>query len=115
MHLGDHFWSGLEKLIYFVLFPALLFYAIARTRIDFAAAAPFVLSGVAAMGGGMLLGLLARPLFGPRPMVFASQFQCAYRFNSYIGLRQWASSSAPWCRLPTWPLCGCSRATASLA
>ncbi len=86
MHLGDHFWSGLEKLIYFVLFPALLFYAIARTRIDFAAAAPFVLSGVAAMGGGMLLGLLARPLFGPRPMVFASQFQCAYRFNSYIGL-----------------------------
>ena len=94
MHLGDHFWSGLEKLIYFVLFPALLFYAIARTRIDFAAAAPFVLSGVAAMGGGMLLGLLARPLFGPQPttegspggMVFASQFQCAYRFNSYIGL-----------------------------
>ena len=86
MHLGDHFWSGLEKLIYFVLFPALLFHAIARTRIDFAAAAPFVASGMAAMCGGMLLGLLARPLFGPRPMVFASQFQCAYRFNSYIGL-----------------------------
>lgn len=86
MQLGDHFWSGLEKLIYFVLFPALLFYAIARTRIDFAAAAPFVASGVAAMCGGMLLGLLARPLFGPRPMAFASQFQCAFRFNSYIGL-----------------------------
>ncbi|MBI4988627.1 MAG: AEC family transporter [Rhodocyclales bacterium] len=86
MHLGDHFWSGLEKLIYFVLFPALLFHAIARTRIDFAAAAPFVASGMAAMCGGMLLGLLARPLFGPRPMAFASQFQCAFRFNSYIGL-----------------------------
>ena len=94
MHLGDHFWSGLEKLIYFVLFPALLFHAIARTRIDFAAAAPFVASGMAAMCGGMLLGLLARPMFGTRPttegspggMVFASQFQCAFRFNSYIGL-----------------------------
>jgi predicted permease len=86
MHLGDHFWTGLEKLIYFVLFPALLFHAIARTRIDFAVAAPFVASGLAAMCGGMLLGLLARPLFGPRPMAFASQFQCAYRFNSYIGL-----------------------------
>jgi malonate transporter len=94
MHLGDHFWSGLEKLIYFVLFPALLFHAIARTRIDFAAAAPFVASGMVAMCGGMLLGLLARPLFGPHPangrgpggMVFASQFQCAFRFNSYIGL-----------------------------
>jgi malonate transporter and related proteins len=94
MHLGDHFWSGLEKLIYFVLFPALLFHAIARTRIDFAAAAPFVASGMAAMCGGMLLGLLARPMFGARSttegspggMVFASQFQCAFRFNSYIGL-----------------------------
>lgn len=86
MHLGDHFWSGLEKLIYFVLFPALLFHAIARTQIDFAAAAPFIASGAAALCGGMLLGWLARPLFGARPMVFASQFQCAFRFNSYIGL-----------------------------
>jgi predicted permease len=86
MHLGDPFWSGLEKLVYFVLFPALLFHAIARTHIDFAAAAPFVASGVAAMGGGMLLGALARPLFGARAMAFASRFQCAYRFNSYIGL-----------------------------
>jgi predicted permease len=44
----------------------------------------------------MLLGLLARPLFFPnvaapaegsqRGMAFASQFQCAFRFNSYIGL-----------------------------
>lgn len=29
LHLGDHFWSGLEKLIYFVLFPA---YCSARWR-----------------------------------------------------------------------------------
>jgi predicted permease len=94
MHLGDHFWSGLEKLVYFVLFPALLFHAIARTRIDFAAAAPFIASGLAAMLGGIALGMLARPLFGaqatgegkPHGMVFASRFQCAFRFNSYIGL-----------------------------
>ena len=25
LHLGDHFWNGLEKLVYYVLFPALLF------------------------------------------------------------------------------------------
>ena len=24
MHLGDHFWNGVEKLVYFILFPALL-------------------------------------------------------------------------------------------
>jgi len=94
MHLGEQFWSGLEKLVYFVLFPALLFFALARTRIDFAAAAPFIASGMAAMLGGIVLGMLAKPLFGadstgeanPRRMVFASRFQCAFRFNSYIGL-----------------------------
>lgn len=94
MNLGETFWSGLEKLVYFVLFPALLFFAIARTRIDFAAAAPFIASGMAAMLGGIVLGMLARPMLdarstgeaNPRRMVFASRFQCAFRFNSYIGL-----------------------------
>ncbi len=81
-----HFWAGLEKLVYFVFFPALLFYALARSPIDFAAAAPLLASGVASMLCGMLLGLFARPLFRCPPMVFASQFQGAFRFNSYIGL-----------------------------
>jgi malonate transporter and related proteins len=86
MHLGDHFWAGLEKLVYFVLFPALLINAISRTRIDLAAAAPLFAAGLAAMATGALLALPARRLFRLKPMVFASQFQCAYRFNSYIGL-----------------------------
>ena len=34
--LGDGFWPGVERLVYFVLFPALLFLALARARIDFA-------------------------------------------------------------------------------
>ena len=38
-----------------------------------------------AMGTGMVLGLGAR-CFGLTPMSFASQYQCAFRFNSYIGL-----------------------------
>lgn len=86
LQLGDHFWSALEKLIYLVLFPALLFNALARTHIDFRAAAPLVLAGLTALGTGIFLGLLARPLFGQRSMAFASQFQGAFRYNSYIGL-----------------------------
>lgn len=85
MPLGDHFWSGLEKLVYFVLFPALLFNAITRTPLSFAAV-PLIGTGAAAMAGAMLLALLARPLFPITPISFASQFQCAFRFNSYIGL-----------------------------
>lgn len=86
MGLGDHFWSGVEKLVYFVLFPALLVNAILRTQLDLAAATPLLLTALGAMAGGMALSWLARPLFGLQPMVFASVFQCGYRFNSYIGL-----------------------------
>lgn len=86
MHLGDHFWAGLEKLVYFVLFPALLFNALVRTAIDWQAAAPLAATGALAMGVAMVLGGAARWLFPQSPISFASQFQCAFRFNSYIGL-----------------------------
>ncbi len=86
LDVGDPFWSGLEKLVYFVLFPALLFNALARTHIDFGAAAPLIVSGAAAVVCGIVFGLLARPLFGDDGSAFASRFQCAFRFNSYIGL-----------------------------
>jgi predicted permease len=86
LHLGDHFWTGLEKLVYFVLFPALLFNALTRQPIGLDNAAPIALSGLAIMGSGVLLGLLARGLFAIPPVQFASLFQCAYRFNTYVAL-----------------------------
>jgi predicted permease len=85
LHLGDHFWGGLEKLIYFVLFPALLFNGLVRTRIDWTAATPLIAVVATATGAGMLLGMFARG-FRISPVSFASQYQCALRFNSYIGL-----------------------------
>lgn len=86
MHLGDHFWNGVEKLVYFILFPALLINAIVKTRLDLGAALPLLATAFAAMAGGMLLGLLPRPVVGLPPLTFASLFQCGYRFNSYIAL-----------------------------
>jgi predicted permease len=85
LHLGDHFWNGLEKLVYYVLFPALLFSGLVRTRIDWSAAAPMIGVAAATMATGMLLGLAAR-LLPISSLSFASQYQCAFRFNSYIGL-----------------------------
>ncbi|NHC06433.1 AEC family transporter [Azonexus fungiphilus] len=86
MHLGDHFWSGVEKLVYFILFPALLLNAIMRTRLDLGAAVPLLVTAFAAMAAGMLLGLLPRLWLRMPELRFASMFQCAYRFNSYIAL-----------------------------
>jgi len=83
---GDRFWEGLERLVYYVLFPALLFRALTRAPIDLGAAGPLVATAVIAMTAGIALGLLARLLFRQPDRVFASQFQCAFRFNSYIGL-----------------------------
>lgn len=86
MHLGDHFWSGVEKLVYFILFPALLINAIVKTRLDLGAALPLLATAFAAMLGGMLLGLLVKPVTRLPALTFASLFQCGYRFNSYIAL-----------------------------
>ncbi len=86
MGLGDHFWSGVEKLVYFILFPALLIHAITRTQLDLGAALPLLATAFAAMGGGMVLGLLPRPWLNLSPLTYASMFQCGYRFNSYIAL-----------------------------
>jgi predicted permease len=83
---AEGFWSGLERLVYFVLFPALLFHALASSHIDLAATAPLFLAGLLVMGLGLLLGLAGRPLMGLSPMAFASRLQCAFRFNTYIGI-----------------------------
>jgi len=79
-------WRGLERLIYFVFFPALLFHSLSRTHIDFSAALPMLLTGLAVTLLGMGLGYISKYLFHDPPKVFASAFQCSFRFNSYVGL-----------------------------
>ena len=83
---NENVWGGIERLIYYVLFPILLFTSNARAHIDFRVAAPMLLAGVGATVAGMLAGALAKPLFKPDPRAFAAGYQCAFRFNTYIGL-----------------------------
>lgn len=83
---GAGFWSGAEKLVYYVLFPALLFYATARAPLDFAATGAMLKTAMITVGCGIALGWLAKPLFASGPMVFESGVQTAFRFNSYIAL-----------------------------
>jgi malonate transporter and related proteins len=83
---ADTFWRGLERLIYFVFFPALLFHTLSHARMDFGAATPMLLVGIGYTLAGMGLGYLSKFLFHDPPRVFASAFQCSFRFNSYVGL-----------------------------
>ena len=86
MKLGDHFWSGVEKLVYFLLFPALLVNAILKSTLKLGTALPLVGAALAAMLVAMVLAWPTRRIFSLSPMAFASVFQCGFRFNSYIGL-----------------------------
>lgn len=83
---GAQFWIGLEKIVYYVLFPALLFYATSRTPFDFKATGAMLQVALVTLLMGIALGWLAKPLFTTQPMVFESGVQTAFRFNSYIAL-----------------------------
>ena len=45
---SDAFWSGAERLVYFVLFPALLFGALVRNPVSIGASAPMLLAALGA-------------------------------------------------------------------
>lgn len=83
---GAQFWAGLEKLIYYFLFPALLFYSTARTPFDFDSTGRMLQVALTAVASGIVLGWLAKMLFRAPPMIFESGVQTAFRFNSYIAL-----------------------------
>lgn len=83
---GDEAWAGMERMVYFVLFPALLFYSTSRMPLDFGATGRLLEGGLLVLLGGVLLGWVAKAIFNNSHKDFASGVQTAFRFNSYIGL-----------------------------
>ena len=83
---GRDFWEGLEKLVYYALFPALLFRSLAVAKIDLAQAGALVAAACAFTVAGFALSMAARPLFRLDRQLHATGSQCGYRFNTYIGL-----------------------------
>jgi len=79
-----NFWSGVERLVYFVLFPALLFRSLVTSPLAPADAARLVAVGLGFTFAGMLLSALAQPLFRLPAATFAACFQCGFRFNTYV-------------------------------
>lgn len=80
------FWTGLERLVYFVLFPALLFRSLASSPLGLADAERLAVVGLGFTFAGMLLSALAQPLFRLPQPTFAACFQCGFRFNTYLAL-----------------------------
>jgi malonate transporter and related proteins len=79
-------WDGVERLVYYLLFPALLFETIVRHPLSLGTAAPMAAAAVALMLLGILLALALGAWPGVDKRAHASGAQVAFRFNSYVGL-----------------------------
>ncbi len=84
--LNRSVWDGAERLVYFVLFPALLFTAILRHPLSPARLLPLAGSSVAVVACGIALAFALRHAPGVDTRLHASGAQTAFRFNSYVAL-----------------------------
>lgn len=84
--LNRPIWESMEKLVYHLLFPVLLFTSIVRNPLNPADAASLALGGVATVVLGMALAYALKCWPGADPMLHASGAQTAFRFNSYVAL-----------------------------
>lgn len=80
------FFIGLEKLIYYVLFPALLFQSILRAPISPTTAGDMLIATAALAAGGYIMARVAGRVLKTPSLALASSTQCAFRFNTYLGL-----------------------------
>ena len=84
--LGRGVWDGVEKLVYFVLFPVLLFNSIVKTPLQPGATVGLALGGVGVVACGVALAYALRLWPGVDARLHASGAQAAFRFNSFIAL-----------------------------
>ena len=78
-------WSGIDRLNYVALFPALLFVSTSRRALPPDALATMGLGAAGVLVAGLVLGGLAWPLARGTRLDFAAQWQTAWRFNTALG------------------------------
>jgi len=79
-------WDGAERLVYYLLFPCLLFHSIVRNPLKLETAMPLATAGLAVVGAGIGLAYVLLWLPGVDRRLHASGAQTAFRFNSYVAL-----------------------------
>ena len=79
------FWSGLEALVFYVLFPPLLFNSVYESKFNLETSARFLCVAVSCMLGAVLLSWLVNQFYKESSWTKWSVFHCGFRFNTYIG------------------------------
>jgi malonate transporter len=83
---GDDFWPAAERLVYFVLFPALLFLTTAAADLGALDLLPLAGALILAIGATVALTVVLRPWLGIGDAAFTSVLQGGIRCNTYVGL-----------------------------
>ena len=88
--LNRPIWHSVEALVYYLLFPVLLFHSIVKSPLDWASTSSLIAAGVTAGLAGIALAYSIPWWPGLRTHLaardHASAAQVAFRFNSFIGL-----------------------------
>ena len=79
------FWQWTEKLVFYILFPPLLFTSIATSKLSFGESSQFLIVALITMSIGVLMAWGVRYVVRSDNISHASIFQCGFRFNTYIG------------------------------
>lgn len=88
--LDRRVWEQVDRLVYYFLFPVLLFHSIVKNPLDWQAARPLMAAGLCMAAAGILLAysLPLWPLLGRQidRRMHAAGAQVGFRFNSFIAL-----------------------------
>ena len=79
-------WEAAERLVYYLLFPVLLFNSILKSPLQPAQTLSLAAAGVATVSCGIALALALKYWPGVDARLHASGAQVAFRFNSFIAL-----------------------------
>ena len=79
------FWKGVEKLVYYVLFPPMLFRSIVNAELTVGDSVEYLAVATGTMLAVVALSFASRFVVSASRLDHASVFQCPFRFNSYIG------------------------------
>jgi malonate transporter len=83
---GAGFWPAAERLVYFVLFPPLLFLTTAAADLGALDLLPLAAALILAIGATVALAMVLRPWLGLGDAAFTSVLQGGIRCNTYVGL-----------------------------
>jgi predicted permease len=84
--LDRRLWDGVERLVYYLLFPILLFTSILKSPLRPAETLPLAMAGVGTALCGIALAYALGRVPGVDPRLHAAGSQTVFRFNSYVAL-----------------------------